>query len=156
MNFQRGPIRVLVTVASPLRSLSSSVNLQNSYSALQIHQLNRPEDTHFRFIRHSLKRMVESKHSDHTWVTEQASRVETDIKVSSISKSIVIDGSEVSHDQPHRANNTSDGSLGFVERSFSAAGAAVLSAILVNPLDVAKVCENVCPLSTLILGSNPC
>lgn len=138
MNFQRGPIRVLVTVASPLRSLSSSVNLQNSYSALQIHQLNRPEDTHFRFIRHSLKRMVESKHSDHTWVTEQASRVETDIKVSSISKSIVIDGSEVSHDQPHRANNTSEGSLGFVERSFSAAGAAVLSAILVNPLDVAK------------------
>lgn len=94
--------------------------------------------------------MVESKHSDHTWVTEQASRVETDIKVSSISKSIVIDGSEVSHDQPHRSTNTSDGSLDFVERGFSAAGAAVLSAILVNPLDVAKVCECVCSLSSLI------
>lgn len=32
-----------------------------------------------------------------------------------------------------------DVSLGFGERAFSAAGAAVLSAVLVNPLDVAKV-----------------
>lgn len=33
-----------------------------------------------------------------------------------------------------------DVTLGFAERAFSAAGAAVLSAVLVNPLDVAKVC----------------
>lgn len=32
-----------------------------------------------------------------------------------------------------------DVTLGFGERAFSAAGAAVLSAVLVNPLDVAKV-----------------
>lgn len=32
-----------------------------------------------------------------------------------------------------------DANLGFTERSLSAAGAAILSAILVNPLDVAKV-----------------
>lgn len=39
--------------------------------------------------------------------------------------------------QSHHAN--SDVDLGFAERAFSAAGAAVVSAILVNPLDVAKV-----------------
>lgn len=33
----------------------------------------------------------------------------------------------------------SDENLGFGERSFSAAGAAFLSAIIVNPLDVVKV-----------------
>nr|GMD64922.1 mitochondrial carrier protein MTM1 [Ipomoea batatas] len=38
--------------------------------------------------------------------------------------------------QSQHAN--SDVGLGFVERAFSAAGAAVVSAILVNPLDVAK------------------
>lgn len=32
-----------------------------------------------------------------------------------------------------------DVNLGFGERAFSAAGAAVLSAVIVNPLDVAKV-----------------
>lgn len=37
--------------------------------------------------------------------------------------------------------SASDMKLGFVERSFSAAGAAFLSAIIVNPLDVAKVFE---------------
>lgn len=35
--------------------------------------------------------------------------------------------------------NVSGGKLGFAERAFSAAGAAFLSAIIVNPLDVAKV-----------------
>lgn len=35
--------------------------------------------------------------------------------------------------------NVTEYKLGFTERAFSAAGAAVLSAIIVNPLDVAKV-----------------
>jgi solute carrier family 25 protein 39/40 len=35
--------------------------------------------------------------------------------------------------------SASDFDLGFVERAFAAAGAAVLSAVIVNPLDVAKV-----------------
>ncbi|XP_059667185.1 mitochondrial carrier protein MTM1-like isoform X1 [Cornus florida] len=43
-----------------------------------------------------------------------------------------------SHSQPHHSYNTSDVKLGFHERSLSAAGAAVLSAVLVNPLDVVK------------------
>lgn len=40
---------------------------------------------------------------------------------------------------PHRRSSSSDSDLGFGERALSAAGAAFLSAILVNPLDVAKV-----------------
>lgn len=38
-----------------------------------------------------------------------------------------------------------DVTLGFGERAFSAAGAAVLSAVLVNPLDVAKVYSLISP-----------
>ncbi|XP_022147460.1 mitochondrial carrier protein MTM1 isoform X1 [Momordica charantia] len=41
-------------------------------------------------------------------------------------------------EQPHPSNSLSDAKLGFGERALSAAGAAVLSAVLVNPLDVAK------------------
>lgn len=41
-------------------------------------------------------------------------------------------------DSPSHSDNFTDVSLGFGERAISAAGAAVLSAILVNPLDVAK------------------
>ncbi|KAF8412146.1 hypothetical protein HHK36_000102 [Tetracentron sinense] len=40
--------------------------------------------------------------------------------------------------QQNQSNTPSDANLGFAERSFSAAGAAFLSAIIVNPLDVAK------------------
>ncbi|XP_008783808.2 mitochondrial carrier protein MTM1 isoform X2 [Phoenix dactylifera] len=45
--------------------------------------------------------------------------------------------SSFSSSSPYRLSS-SDADLGFGERAFSAAGAAVLSAILVNPLDVAK------------------
>jgi solute carrier family 25 protein 39/40 len=37
------------------------------------------------------------------------------------------------------SNSSSDGNLGIAERAVSAAGAAFLSAIIVNPLDVVKV-----------------
>ena len=40
---------------------------------------------------------------------------------------------------PSSSKSSSDGNLGIAERAFSAAGAAFLSAIIVNPLDVAKV-----------------
>lgn len=40
---------------------------------------------------------------------------------------------------PNASKPISDSTLSFRERAFSAAGAAVISAILVNPLDVAKV-----------------
>lgn len=41
--------------------------------------------------------------------------------------------------QPQHSSTSSDDQLGLVERSLSAAGAAFLSAVLVNPLDVVKV-----------------
>lgn len=42
-------------------------------------------------------------------------------------------------DSPSHSDNFTDVNMGFGDRAMSAAGAAVLSAILVNPLDVAKV-----------------
>lgn len=49
-----------------------------------------------------------------------------------------IDASPTRDPKMQHSSTASDGKLGFTERAFSAAGAAVLSAILVNPLDVAK------------------
>lgn len=57
-----------------------------------------------------------------------------------ISDSMFRGGKGSQLEQPHRSNSLSDANLNFGERALSAAGAAVLSAILVNPLDVAKVC----------------
>ncbi|XP_059629100.1 mitochondrial carrier protein MTM1-like [Cornus florida] len=83
--------------------------------------------------------VVETNHTQNPWVsTEQSSRIEVDTNVSLMSESMVTEGIEASHSEPHRSNNTSDDKLGFLERAISAAGAAFLSAILVNPLDVAK------------------
>ncbi|KAM3684735.1 hypothetical protein ACJW31_11G065700 [Castanea mollissima] len=67
--------------------------------------------------------MVGSRPSLASWVTAAttSTRVDFEGNVSSMSKSV------------------SDMNLGFGERAFSAAGAAAISAILVNPLDIAKV-----------------
>lgn len=68
---------------------------------------------------------------------------EVDNSVSLMSQSVIItQGFEASHPQQQTLQPSlagSDGKLGFPERAFAAAGAAFLSAILVNPLDVAKV-----------------
>lgn len=45
---------------------------------------------------------------------------------------------------PSKSSNSDH--LGIPERAFSAAGAAVLSAVIVNPLDVAKVRSFFCQL----------
>lgn len=54
-----------------------------------------------------------------------------------------IEESSAYHKQKQPPSNASkpisDSTLSFGQRAFSAAGAAVISAILVNPLDVAKV-----------------
>ncbi|XP_042479413.1 mitochondrial carrier protein MTM1-like isoform X2 [Macadamia integrifolia] len=80
--------------------------------------------------------MVGSRHTLPSWISAAAWSVDFDGKVSSVSEAMFTEGKEASPPQPHRSN--SDANLNFGERAVSAAGAAVLSAILVNPLDVVK------------------
>ncbi|KAI3960873.1 hypothetical protein MKW92_014832 [Papaver armeniacum] len=72
-----------------------------------------------------------------SWMSAAASRVDFEGNVSSMSDSIF---TPPPPDPVGAANKNigADVNLGFGERTFSAAGAAVLSVILVNPLDVAK------------------
>ncbi|KAL1565525.1 Carrier protein, mitochondrial [Salvia divinorum] len=77
------------------------------------------------------------------WTAEQSSSIpEFNKDVSLISGGMVIvDGVEALENTPSSNRDvdvSAGGKLGFPERAFSAAGAAFLSAILVNPLDVAK------------------
>ncbi|XP_065860253.1 mitochondrial carrier protein MTM1 isoform X1 [Euphorbia lathyris] len=77
-----------------------------------------------------------SRPSLHSWKNAAAaSRVDLDADVSSVSESM-FSSKEASTD--NSKSMSSDANLGFLERAFSAAGAAVVSAIIVNPLDVAK------------------
>ncbi|KAG5533857.1 hypothetical protein RHGRI_027900 [Rhododendron griersonianum] len=82
----------------------------------------------------------ESEHTQNPWViVEQCSGVEIIDTVSSITASVRREGIEGSNPEPHSSSKTtSGGQLGLLERGFSAASAAVFSAILVNPLDVVK------------------
>nr|DAD19136.1 TPA_asm: hypothetical protein HUJ06_020599 [Nelumbo nucifera] len=79
-----------------------------------------------------------SRHNFPSWMSAAASRVDFDGNVSSMSDAMFKDRREVSSPQSNNPNTLPDANLGFGERAFSAAGAAFLSAILVNPLDVAK------------------
>ncbi|XP_010914122.1 mitochondrial carrier protein MTM1 isoform X1 [Elaeis guineensis] len=74
-----------------------------------------------------------SRHSLPQWMSA-ASRVDFD-GAANVSRS---DASASPSSPPHRRSSSSDSDMGFGERALSAAGAAFLSAILVNPLDVAK------------------
>ncbi|KAJ9139795.1 hypothetical protein P3X46_030494 [Hevea brasiliensis] len=85
--------------------------------------------------------MVEVERTQNPWVSaEQISRVEINGHDLFMSESLVVDGAEpgFSASQPQQSNSKTDGNLGLGERALSAAGAAFLSAIIVNPLDVAK------------------
>lgn len=71
-----------------------------------------------------------------SWISAAAAnRVDFEGNVSSMTETTLKEGSSSSSSE----KGLSDFNLGFGERAFSAAGAAVLSAILVNPLDVAKI-----------------
>ncbi|RRT41396.1 hypothetical protein B296_00052781, partial [Ensete ventricosum] len=53
---------------------------------------------------------------------------------------------------PQLRSSSPDPSTGFGERALSAAGAAVLSAVLVNPLDVAKNASSSCKSCSGVLN----
>lgn len=78
----------------------------------------------------------ESEQTQNQWMSiDQSSGVEIDKTVALITESMVAEG--IVAIQP-RSGTKSNDQLGVTERAFSAAGAAFLSAIIVNPLDVAK------------------
>ncbi|PON96879.1 Mitochondrial substrate/solute carrier [Trema orientale] len=88
--------------------------------------------------------MVESERTQNPWMAaEQIPGVEIHSQCLSISESAFPDsqrdeGNGFSAAKLPNSKNVSDEKLGVVERAFSAAGAAFLSAIIVNPLDLAK------------------
>lgn len=91
--------------------------------------------------------MVELERAQNPWVSssdeQQIDRVEIDGRDLSIMPELsILDRGDAGFARPdgERCKTTSDWKLGVAERAFSAAGAAFLSAIIVNPLDVAKVC----------------
>lgn len=84
-------------------------------------------------------------HNQIPWANaaEQSSRIlgidNTVSLMESLSNADGIEASPTQDSELQHSSIVSDGKLGFSERALSAAGAAVLSAILVNPLDIAKV-----------------
>ncbi|KAK4362978.1 hypothetical protein RND71_018219 [Anisodus tanguticus] len=87
----------------------------------------------------------ELKHGENSWMdtTEKSNRVfDVDNNVTLMSESVIItDGAEplqLQQPPPQGHTPSPDVQLGVSERAVSAAGAAFLSAVLVNPLDVVK------------------
>ncbi|WCJ36785.1 Mitochondrial carrier protein MTM1 [Euphorbia peplus] len=84
--------------------------------------------------------MGEVERNHNPWANtapEQTSTAELNSTDLLMSESMLIDDAELRLSSP-QSNPQPEWKLGFCERAFSAAGAAVLSAIIVNPLDVAK------------------
>lgn len=80
-----------------------------------------------------------------TWISAAAAtRVDLDARnVSSISDTETKNESFSNSDSSLKPPPLNDFDLGFRERAFSAAGAACISAVIVNPLDVAKVTSSI-------------
>ncbi|KAK3194671.1 hypothetical protein Dsin_025981 [Dipteronia sinensis] len=80
--------------------------------------------------------MVSASKGVPTWVSAAAAaRVDLEGNVSSVSENMFREGKDESLSNSKTIN---DFQLGFGERTFSAVGAAFISAVIVNPLDVAK------------------
>ena len=71
-----------------------------------------------------------------SWLTAAAKRVGFE---GNIDNKSVPTNEDTQMSQPHKLKSLSDVKLSLSERALSAAGAAVISAVIVNPLDVAKV-----------------
>nr|KJB52643.1 hypothetical protein B456_008G271000 [Gossypium raimondii] len=86
--------------------------------------------------------MAETQRRTHNpWMSsEQSSRVEINGHDLSVMEPTITDilETELGEPQDQDDNGPTNSNLGIGERAFSAAGAAVLSAIIVNPLDVVK------------------
>ncbi|KAL5571372.1 hypothetical protein UlMin_020969 [Ulmus minor] len=86
--------------------------------------------------------MVGSRQNIPSWISAAATRgVDFEGNASSsVSETMFKEGKEGSpgEQQQNRSKPISDFNLNFGERALSAAGAAVISAVLVNPLDIAK------------------
>ena len=82
---------------------------------------------------------TETEKSQNPWMDGQDSAVESRVE-------------EVGLGSTATQSSTSDVTLGFGERAVSAAGAAFLSAIIVNPLDVVKVRTCPCFFLSLVFG----
>ncbi|GMH00441.1 hypothetical protein Nepgr_002280 [Nepenthes gracilis] len=76
--------------------------------------------------------MVGSRNTPPSWITTATKRVDFEENVDAMFND------ERENSTIQLPNSLSDFNLGFGERALSAAGAAVISAIIVNPLDVAK------------------
>ncbi|KAJ4851522.1 Carrier protein, mitochondrial [Turnera subulata] len=76
--------------------------------------------------------MVGSRPGLPSWIPAAATRVD----IEGMSSNNYNNNNKAEESKPPLASP--DGDLGFAERAFAAAGAAVISAVIVNPLDVAK------------------
>ncbi|GAB4826282.1 Carrier protein, mitochondrial [Ancistrocladus abbreviatus] len=86
--------------------------------------------------------MVESEQNSEQWMSssEQPSSSSAQITENgfTISEDMITDRVMHSQSESHTLISASDGNTNFAARALSAAGAAFLSAVIVNPLDVAK------------------
>lgn len=98
---------------------------------------------------------MEPENRGKLWMsTHQSSQMNLNGHDSAMSQSMDTIVAEASSPGTQHSKSKSNDNMLFLERSFSAAGAAVLSAIIVNPLDVAKVCETQFKKASLAIHSS--
>lgn len=91
--------------------------------------------------------MVEAERAENSWIASEMSSSSSPAAIESRDFSIIDSTNGGIRDvsgfgmasRPQLEKCLSENNIGFTERVFSAAGAAVLSAVTLNPLDVVKV-----------------